>query len=310
MRKIIGVDLGGTFIKIGVVDDKGDILDKKELPTPKSREEILNVISENIGSFLRAYPEEITGIGIGTPGLVDEEGKVFLAPNLPDWNDLNLKKIFEDKFHVPVKVENDVTAFTWGEYKFGAGKGYENIICITLGTGVGGGIILNGKLLRGSQYSAVEIGHMPISYKGPVCKCGNMGCLERYVGSQYVVAMTKEKLKKEKSIITEMVHGDLNKITPEIVSEAYHKGDKLAKKIWTEVGIYIGALFSGLVNLLNPQIVIIGGGVAQVGEILFSTVKKTINERSFSLLAKDVRVVPAKLGKDAGIISCASLFLL
>lgn len=312
MKKIIGLDLGGTFIKIGVVTDKGKILSKKEIPTPKrqGRRKILEVMAESINNCLKDYPKrEFLGIGIGTPGLVDKDGKVFLAPNLPNWDNLNIKKIFEEKFSLPVKVENDANAITWGEYKFGAGKGYDNIICITLGTGVGGGVVLNGKLLRGAKYSAVEIGHMPICYAGPRCNCGNIGCIEQYVGAKYIVDMAKKKLKGRKSVILEIVGGKMDKITPRIISEAYNRGDKLAKEIWIEVGIYLGTLFSGLVNLLNPQVIVIGGGVAQVGGILFSTIKKTIDERSFSLLTKDVKVVPAKLGKDAGIISCASLFL-
>ena len=311
MKKIIGLDLGGTFIKIGVVDEKGKLLSKKEIPTPQGqgRAQVIKAMAESINNCLKSYPKkEFLGIGIGTPGLVDKNGKVFSAPNLPSWNNLNLKKTFEEKFSLPVKVENDANAITWGEYKFGAGKGYDNVICITLGTGVGGGVVLNGKLLRGAKYSAVEIGHMPICYAGPKCKCGNIGCIERYVGAKYIVDMAKEKLKGRKSLIMGMVGGDKKRITPKIISEAYRKGDKLAEEIWIEVGIYLGTLFSGFVNLLNPQVIIISGGVAQVGDILFSTIKRTIDERSFSLLAKDVKVVPAKLGKDTGIISAASLF--
>jgi len=222
---------------------------------------------------------------------------------------LNLKKIVEEKFSIPVKVENDAKAFAWGEYKFGAGKGFKNIICITLGTGVGGGVILDGKLLRGNKYSAVEMGHIPICYKGPKCNCGNIGCIERYVGAKYIVETAKKKLKGRESLIRGIVGGNLAKITPKTISDAYRRGDELAEEVWLEIGNYLGAFFSGLVNLLNPQVIIIGGGIAQVGNILFSTIKKTIDERSFSLLAKDVKVIPAKLGKDAGIISCASLFL-
>ncbi|MDD5454100.1 MAG: ROK family protein [Candidatus Ratteibacteria bacterium] len=312
MKKIIGLDLGGTFIKIGVVTEKGKILNKKEISTPKGRgrQGILEVMAQSIDYFVKDSPrKQLLGIGIGTPGLVAETGKVFLAPNLPDWNNLNLKKIFEQKFSMPVKVENDAKAITWGEYKFGAGKGYDNVICITLGTGVGGGVILDGKLLKGEKYSAVELGHIPICYAGPKCNCGNTGCIERYVGAKYITEMAKKKLKGRKSLIREIIGGNLAKITPKTISEAYHRGDKLAEEIWLEVGNYLGVFFSGLVNLLNPQVIIIGGGIAQAGDIIFSTIKKTINERSFPLLAKDVKVVPAKLGKDAGIISCASLFL-
>jgi len=309
MKKIVGLDLGGTFIKVGLVGKTGKILKKKQLPTlgKKGRGSVLSQMEKGI-KFALNGEKDVMGIGIGTPGLVDRQGKVFSAPNLPDWDNLPLKKIFEDKFNLPVIVENDVNTITSGEYVYGAGKGYKNIICITLGTGLGGGIILNGKLFRGSNLSAAEIGHIPICYEGPKCNCGNSGCIERYVGAAYISRMARDAIKKgRKSKIKDLVKGDLSLITPKIISQAYKKGDWLAREIWEKVGLYLGTMFSGLINLLNPEIIIIGGGIAQAGKPLFEAVRKEIKKRAFPLLSREVKVVPAKLGIDSGIISAASL---
>ena len=307
--KAVGLDLGGTFIKVGLVDEEGRILKKKQLPTlaEKGRNNVLSQMEKGVREVMEG---EVKGIGIGTPGIVDRRGVVYSAPNLPEWDKLNLKKYFEEKFSLPVEIENDVNAITWGEYLFGAGKRSRCMVCITLGTGLGGGIVIEGKLLRGGEFSAVELGHIPINYKGPLCKCGNRGCIERYVGAQYIVAMAKREIHRgRKSKIEEIVRGDLKKITPEIISQAYNQGDKLAEEIWIKVGKYLGAFLSGVVNVFNPEIIVIGGGISQAGKILFSSIRKEIEKRSYSLFVENLRIVPAALGVDAGIISAASLIL-
>ncbi|MCM8804131.1 MAG: ROK family protein [Candidatus Omnitrophica bacterium] len=308
MKRAIGIDLGGTYIKAGLVNENGEILKKEQFPTLAEKNDRDIVLSQIEKSIIFAYEPDIEGIGIGTPGVVDDQGIVYEAPNLPDWDNLNLKKIFEEKFKKKVVVENDVNTIAWGEYLFGAGKGSKTMICITLGTGLGGGIVKDGKLLRGGKYSAVEIGHIPIDYKGPKCKCGNIGCIERFVGRDYIVERAIKGIKKgEKTKIYELVNGDLNKITPKIISDAYKLGDKFAESIWIDVGICLGAMFSGLVNLLNPDIIVIGGGIAQAGKILFDTIEKTIKERAMKILTKNLKVVPSGLGVDSGIVSSASL---
>ncbi|MCD6521330.1 ROK family protein [Candidatus Calescamantes bacterium] len=307
--EFIGLDLGGTFIKVGVVNEEGKVLRRAQIPTcaEGGRNKVLSQMEKAIRGV---WKEGIEGIGIGTPGLVDREGRVFLAPNIPGWDNLPLRAYFEKKFSLPVVVENDVNTITWGEYLFGAGKGTRTMICITLGTGLGGGVVWEGKLLRGTKYSAVEIGHIPINFKGPRCKCGNIGCIERYVGSRYICAMAKRSIKRgRKSLITELVNGDLEKITPKIISDAYKRGDELAREIWVKVGEYLGVLFSGLVNLFNPERIVIGGGVSQAGEILFESVRKTIKERAFAVLTPGLEVVPAGLQQDSGIVSAASLII-
>ncbi|HNS33552.1 MAG TPA: ROK family protein, partial [bacterium] len=185
MEKAVGIDLGGTFIKAGLTSENGTLLKNKSFPTlaeKNSRDIVLGQMEKAINFALEGTGKDVKGIGIGTPGVVDDRGYVFDSPNLPGWENLPLKKIFREKFSLPVTVENDVNTIAWGEFLYGAGRGSNTMICITLGTGVGGGIVHNGKLLRGRKYSAVEIGHMTIDHRGPRCKCGNYGCIERFVG--------------------------------------------------------------------------------------------------------------------------------
>lgn len=308
MSMAIGIDLGGTYIKYGLVDDSGNIVKKGMIPT-KAESQKRDVVIEQMALAIRnVWDNNIDGIGIGTPGIVDNNGVVYESPNLPDWHNLNLREIFEKKFNKKVVVENDANSIAWGEYLFGAGRGTRTIVCLTLGTGLGGGVVINGKLLRGAFYSAAEIGHMPVDYKGRKCGCGSTGCIETYVGRDYIVASLIRKIKKgEKTIIKKMVDNNLSKITPKIISEAYQKGDKLAKETWIETAYVLGAFLAGIVNLLNPDRIILAGGIAQAGEILFDTVKKTIREKAMNVLAETVEIVPAELGVDAGIISGASL---
>lgn len=307
MKKAIGIDLGGTYIKYGLVDETGNILKKGILPT-KTEEKSRDIVIEQICNAIRdVWDEDIEGIGIGTPGVVDNNGAVFESPNLPQWHNFNIKETFEKKYKKTVVVENDANSIAWGEYIFGAGKGTRTIICLTLGTGLGGGVVINGRLLRGAIYSAAELGHMPVDYKGRKCGCGSRGCIEAYVGRDYIVNSAIRKIKKgEKSVLCEMVK-NLSEITPKMISEAYQRGDHLAEKVWIEMATALGAFLAGLVNMLNPDRIILAGGIAQAGEILFSTVRKTIEERAMKVLSKSVEVVPARLGNDAGIISGAAL---
>lgn len=307
MKKAIGVDLGGTYIKYGLVDETGKILKKGMLPT-KADKGSRDIVIEQISLAIKdIWEDDIEGIGIGTPGVVDNNGYVFESPNLPDWHNFNVKEVFEKKFNKNVVVENDANSIVWGEYLFGAGKDTRTIVCLTLGTGLGGGVVINGKLLRGAIYSAAELGHMPVNYKGRKCGCGSRGCIEAYVGRDYIVKSVIRKIKRgEKSILGKIVK-DLSEITPKMIFDAYQRGDELAKEIWIEMATALGSFLAGLVNMLNPDRIILAGGIAGAGEILFSTVRKTIEERAMKVLSKTVEVVPAGLGNDAGIISGAAL---
>ncbi len=303
----IGIDLGGTNLRAALVDSQWRIKERIALATSGIREEVLRQVIEVIEKLKKE--EDIIGIGIGSPGNIDVgEGIIYDAPNIEGWNDVPLKSYVEGKMGLPTFIDNDANVMALAESRLGAGVGAKNIICLTLGTGVGGALIINGKLYHGATLTAGEIGHIPVNMSGPLCNCGGRGCLERYVGNRFIVERARERIESgEKSLIVELVGGDLGKVTPELISQAALKGDKLAKEIWNEVGRYIGVALAGLVNLLNPEIVIIGGGVANARSLVFDPIRQTIKERAMRMPAKMVRVVQAKLGGDAGMIGAGIL---
>jgi Transcriptional regulator/sugar kinase len=316
MKYLIGVDIGGTNIKLALCDQKGRLNGKRTFSTTSfkgKRALIDGIVSkiEELVSEAGLKKRDITGVGIGAPGAVDiRTGTVHYLINIPDWREVPLGSILKKRLGIPVFVDNDVNVMALGEVYFGAGKGAVNMLCITLGTGVGGGLILDGKLYRGSSYAAGEFGHVPINIDGPKCKCGSWACVEAYAGNSYIVKDVVRQIKSgQKTLITKIVAGDLSKVTPEIISEAERRGDKFAKKIWTDIGNKIGIGLAGVVNLLNVEKIVIGGGVAEAGKILFDSIKSTIHERAMKLPAKTVSVVKAKLGYDSGLIGAATLVL-
>ena len=316
MHLLIGIDIGGTNIKLALMDEKAHLKAKRIFSTSafRNKNALINELVKEIESLLSEYSvpkKALLGIGIGAPGAVDiRTGTVHYLTNIPDWREVPLGNILKKKLGIPVFVDNDVNVMALGEIYFGAGKGAVNMLCITLGTGVGGGLILEGKLYRGSSYAAGEFGHVPINIDGPKCKCGSWACVEAYAGNSYIVKDVIRKIRAgQKTLITKLVGGDLHKITPEIISEAERRGDNFAKKVWVDVGQRIGIGLAGVVNLLNVEKIIIGGGVAEAGKILFDSIKRTISERAMKLPAKTVKVVKAKLGIDAGLIGAATLVL-
>ncbi|HPP12583.1 MAG TPA: ROK family protein, partial [bacterium] len=311
---VVGLDLGGTFIKAGLVNQQGKILKKGQWPTLAEhgkRQIVINQMKTAVDSLLGHRPAPaLAGIGIGTPGLVDNQGRVFEAPNLPNWHNLALGRIFEQTYRVPVRVENDVNSITWGEFLFGAGRGSQTMVCITLGTGLGGGVVVNGRLLRGAVFSAAELGHVTIDYHGPACNCGNLGCIERFVSRDAIVERaTKAIASGRETLLVSLSGGDPKKITPKMISEAYRRGDRLAAEIWEDVGTCLGFFFVGLVNIFNPDRVVIGGGIARAGKPLFQQIRKIVRQHAMKKLSASVKFVPAGLGENTGIISAAALVL-
>ena len=303
----IGVDIGGTNLRAALINSAWEVEERIALATSEVREEVLKQVEEVVLKLKAG--KDILGVGIGTPGNIDiREGIVYDAPNIKGWHDVPLKGYVEEKTSLPAFVDNDANVMAFAESRLGAGKGADNIICLTLGTGVGGALIINGKLYYGTVLTAAEIGHIPVNVNGPLCNCGGHGCLERYVGNRFIVERATGAIESgQKSIITELAGGDLEKITPELISQAALRGDALAVEIWNEVGRYIGVAVAGLVNLLNPEIVIIGGGVANADSLVFDPIRQTIKERAMKMFARMVKVVPAKLGKDAGMIGAGIL---
>lgn len=309
----IGIDVGGTNVKIALVDEKGKIKYSNSVPTRAEMgyEYTVNNIKQAIYDLLKETklePKNIEGIGFGFPGQVDYKlGIVRLAPNIPGWVDVPIAKLIEDEFHIPTRVDNDVRCAALGELNFGAGKGCENLICITVGTGIGSGLIVNGKLVRGASNAAGEIGHIKLQMNdGPICGCGDTGCLEAFASGPSIVAMAEDYIRGGKSTkFREMANS--NPITPYIVCEAAKAGDPVAKRIFTIMGEYIGIGMASVVNLLNPEKIIVGGGVADAGEILMTPLKETLKKRAMKIAGEAVEVVPAQLGNTAGVIGASLL---
>lgn len=312
MRYLIGVDLGGTNLKVALLDLKGGIREKVSVLTKQGKEAVLRQIVETVEEVLEkteVKKSAILGLGLGTPGLIDSiHGIVYGLTNIRGWRNVALKEYMERNTGFPTCIDNDVNLMALGELMCGAGRGVKNLVCLTLGTGVGGGVIIEGKLYRGSTLSAGELGHIPVSVDGPRCICGGYGCLECYVGNARIVEKAVKAIRRgRRSLIEKLAGGDLKAITPRTISGAARQGDKLAKEIWGETGKYIGLALSGVVNLLNPEMIVIGGGVAQAGKLLFEPIRRTVKERAMSIPAGKVKIVPAKLGANAGLIGAGML---
>ena len=309
----IGVDIGGTNVKIALVDEKGIIAYSNSVPTRAEMgyEYTIQNIITTIKDSLKESNNDIScigGIGFGLPGQIDSSnGIVRLLPNIPGWVEVPLAKIVKDEFNVPVKLDNDVRVATLGELNFGAGKGCQNLVCLTVGTGVGSGIVLNGQLVRGASMTAGEIGHVIVEKdNGEICGCGSRGCLEAYASGPSVVKMAKDYIAGGKSTkFKEIAAG--NEITPFMVYEAAKQGDAVAKQIFNIVGEYLGVALVSVVNLLNPEKIIVGGGVGQAGDLILNPVREAIKKRCIPTSAAAVEVVPAQLGNTAGVIGASLL---
>ncbi len=303
MNEIIcGIDVGGTFIKAGAVRD-GKILAQSSLPTPHSSEkDIMQSLIDIIKDF-QIY--KIEAVGIGFAGLVNsKKGIVYSSPNFPEIHNFNVVRKLKQKLNLPVFIHNDASLYTLGEAIFGAGKGKKYILGLTLGTGVGGGIIINKKIYGGINGFAGEIGHTTIDINGEKCGCGNTGCLEKYVAANAIINRAKKEIKEQNSKLR-----DIKEITPEIISHFANKGDRVAVKVIKETGKLLGVGIASLINVLNPEIVIIGGGIANAGETLFESIRKEVHKRSYLTKINKVEIVPAQLGSGAGILGAYQFVL-
>ena len=293
----IGIDLGATFVKMGLIDDLGKVYFRRKIETVLSsnRASLIESVISNIRDIIEISGKSVSGVGIGVPGPVDsKKGIVHYFPNIKGWEEVPLKSILEKKLGLRVELDNDVNAMTLGEFVFGAGQGCNNLVCLTLGTGVGGGIIIDGKLYRGGSMCAGEIGHMPINETGPKCNCGGIACLERYIGNKYILERAKKAFG--------------NNITLEALTSLAKFGNKKAIVIWVDVAEKLSVAIAGVVNLLNPDKIVIGGGVSKAGEFILNPLRKELKKRAMKDQAAHVKIIAAKLGTDAGIIG-ASLLL-
>lgn len=311
----IGVDLGGHFIKLAVVDGTGKIQLRETAPTyaDKGKDASIAQIVRSVKAFVakaKAVCDTPIGVGIGAPGLIHvETGIVRFSPNLPGWSEVPLRQILEDATGLPVGLGNDANVVAMAENAFGAGRDFQDFVCATLGTGIGGAIVIGGKVVTGADGTAGEIGHITVDPNGPRCNCGNRGCLERFVGIKYMVerAVSKIEHRTSESILPKMVDGHLEDLTPKIIAQAAEQGDRLAREVFDETGAYLGIAFASLVNVLNPEAIVLGGGVSNAGELIFRPIRETIRRRAMPVPRATVQIIRATLGPDAGIIGASLL---
>ncbi|MCK9410360.1 MAG: ROK family protein [Bacteriovoracaceae bacterium] len=310
----IGVDLGGTTVKTGLIDRDGKIIAQAKLPT-LAEENPKAVIGQIVKTIQEVIPhaggKPIAGIGIGAPGLIQNPGGIVKSPpNMKNWDIVPLANEISNVFQMRVEVDNDANVAAVAEAKFGAGKDYPNFLFIIWGTGVGGGIIMNGQIYRGLTGGAGEVGHISINYDGLLCNCGTNGCVEAYVGQRYLSKRTIEKLKSNPSSkILELVGGDVEKISPMYISKAAEAGDVLANEILVEAGTLLGVMIGGVMNTLDYRVTVIGGGVSAVGDFVYKAIHQSVQKNVQKPLRDGIKIVRAQLGNDAGIFGAAGMVL-
>ncbi|MHC2994186.1 MAG: ROK family protein [Candidatus Atribacteria bacterium] len=311
----IGVDLGGTNIICAIIDYKGEILSSIKVPTyaERGREETIERIKSTIHETIiksKVGKNNIIGIGIGAPGPLDiKRGIINFAPNLPGWKDVSLREILKDEFNKEVILENDANAAAWGERCFGVGQGVDNLVCFTLGTGIGGGIIIDGKIYHGDTYGAGEIGHMTVNKDGPRCNCGNLGCLEAYSSATGIKNRIRSRIKEgAKSQFLNFDNDELlESLRLKLIFETARKGDRLTSEIVEEAISYLGIAIANIANILNPEMVVLVGGITNEGDKLLIPLKKEIVKRTFYSNYKSLKIVIGELGGNAGVLGAAAL---
>ena len=310
---VLAIDLGGTNIFAAVISSQGRVMARACCLTlaDEGSEAVINRIFSLIDNLLHQRSMKLSqmdSISIATAGAIDfDRGLVTSSPHLPGWHDVPLRDIVGGKYKVKTFLINDANAAALGEHKFGAGQGVDNLIVLTVGTGIGGGIIVGGKLYSGASGSAGEIGHMTIDVNGPGCDCGNAGCWEALVSGGAVAKEAIRRIRQgENSSLTGVVGGKIENITAEEVSIEAQDGDSLASEVILQAATYLGIGLASIVNIFNPEMIIIGGGMAKIGDLLLNPAKQVVRERAFQLPAQAVRIVTAQLGDDAGMLGAAA----
>ncbi len=308
-RLAVGVDFGGTGVKMGLVDASGALRDRYDFPTAEAATQAawLDRVGLGIRRFGR-HGRRLAGIGVGVPGFTDfRRGFIYNLTNVPGWTGVPLARILRRRFGLPAVVENDVNAMAVGECAHGAGRGFRQAVFATLGTGVGGGVVIDGQLYRGAWSMAGEIGHICIRMDGRRTPEGRGG-LETYVGNRQLVGYAVRALESgRRSLIRTLVRGRLEAVTPKIIAAAAARRDPLALEIFEFAADCLAAAFASITYLLQPEVIIVGGGVARSGRVLFDPLRRHLRERLHPHFAERIRVIPARLGERAGMIGSAAL---
>ena len=314
MKRYIGCDLGGTNLRAAIVDiETGAVLHQSNIPTlaREGHDAVMKRMAELCVQIIQSAglkKDEIGGIGIGVPGMLDlEKGETLFLPNLSGtWPHVPLRDTISNLTDLPTAILNDVRSITYGEWKFGAGRGANSVAVFAIGTGIGGGLMINGQLYLGIGGTAGELGHMVIDYNGPRCGCGNYGCLEAFASGPAIAAMGMKALTQGLTTkIGELCEYDLNRINPELIAKAAESGDEIACEIYAKAGFYLGVAASTICAAVAPQRIIVAGGVSHAGNLLLDPMKRTMRERVHTMPVEKVEVVLAQLGNNAGVIGAA-----
>lgn len=312
MALSIGVDIGGTKILAGTVTEDGEIVSEARRPTPRhDAEDVLDLVSEVVTELVDGTDEPIVGVGLGVAGLVDaDRSRVYFAPNLR-WSQVPVRTLLEAATSLPVVVENDGNVAAWGEYRFGAGRGSSAMTLVTVGTGIGGGIVIDGRLFRGSHGVAGEIGHINAVPDGRPCGCGRHGCLEQYASGNALVREARHlaaERRSEAGTLLSLGDGTPEGVQGVHVTEAAKAGDPVAMEAFTIVGTWLGRGLADLAAVLDPELFVIGGGVSDAGDLLLASARQTLADK---LIGQQNRPAPAvkiaSLGNNAGLVGAADL---
>lgn len=311
MHYALGVDIGGTKVSVTLGNSRGKILDKKLLPTRTGKESgrAIEEIAETLG-FLKssARNKSILGIGVDIPGPMNpHKGIIEKSPHLHGWQGFPLKRFLEKKLRLPVFMGNDANAASLGEKVFGTGKKARSFVYLTISTGIGGGIILDGELLLGASFGAGEVGHTVVVPGGMRCGCGHHGCLEAYASGTAIAQFARKELLRVKISKILKLAGSQKKVTAELVAEAAESGDPLALEAYRRAGHYLGVGLANLINILNPEMLILGGSVMKSSELLWPSMKDSVCRHAWPSLYKACRIVKTKLGDEVGDLGALAL---
>lgn len=309
MEYAIGIDLGGTSIKYALVNQAGDLLLEGRLPSLAhvSAEKVIEQLTK-AATLLKdeaiKQKLKVRGIGLGTPGIVDESNRIVLggAENIVGWENIDVASLLEEQMSLPVKVGNDAGMMGWGEMKFGSGEGYTHVVFLTVGTGIGGSVFIDGKTFNGYANRGMELGHVPLIANGERCACGAVGCLEHYASTSALV--------RRFSALAQERHQSFDaEINGELIVRLYQENFPTAVECMNEHFYYLGRGIAGFVNIFSPQRIVIGGGIAEAGTFYMENIRKIVREHVIADCALNTEIVVASLGNRAGLVGAASLFL-
>jgi glucokinase len=312
---ILGIDIGGTKLAVGLVTPQGEQVAQDRVPTqvqegPDRVIERLIALCRQVVAASGIPWDRVVAAGVGCGGPLDPiTGVIMDPPNLPGWIDVPLVSRLQAALGMPVFLDNDANAGALGEHRFGAGRGVANMVYLTISTGVGGGIILGGHLYRGVNGNAGEIGHMSLVYNGRPCNCGSRGCLEAYASGTSIAARAREAVLAGEPSALVALAGSPEAITGESVALALQQGDPLASRVWAETMEILGAGIANVINIFNPSRVVLGGGITNFGDLLFTPVRRIALSRAFGPLLRIVEIVPAQLGAQVGVLGAAAVAL-